>query len=142
MLQFFGGRVLNRVWLGLIGMFLYNAAKASYQQVLIRQMLGGEPVERFMNPRPVVVPPETDLRHRVEDYVYRHHRKAFPVSANGHVAGVVTTDSLARYPRGEWDRHTVAEAMNPDVGAVSIAPGPTPWKHWVRCSGTARVDCW
>src|SRR5579883_2412707 len=122
-LQFFGGRVLNGVWLGLIGMFLYNAARTSYQQVLVRQMLGGEPVARFMNPRPIVVPPETDLRHWVEDYVYRHHRKAFPVSSNGHVEGVVTTDSLARYPRGEWDRHTVAEAMNPDVGAVSIAPG-------------------
>jgi hypothetical protein len=34
-----------------------------------------------MSRRPIVVPPQTDLRSWVEDYVYRHQRKAFPWSA-------------------------------------------------------------
>jgi Zn-dependent protease len=121
-LQFFAGNVLHGVWLGLIGMFLNNAARASYQQVIVRQLLQGEPVSRFMNPQPIVVPEELDLRRWVEDYVYRHHRKMFPVSSNGHLAGVIATEALVRYPREEWDRHTVAEAMNKDLGAVRIAP--------------------
>jgi predicted transcriptional regulator len=114
--------VFSGVWLGLIGLFLNGAARASYEQVVLRQALLGEPVSRFMTPTPVVVPPTLDLRHWVEDYVYRYHRKAFPVTSNGHVEGVIATPELARFPRDEWARHTVAEAMRKDVEALSIAP--------------------
>jgi Zn-dependent protease len=121
-LQFVAGNLVQGVWLGLIGMFLNGVARASYQQVVVRQMLQGEPVSRFMNRQPIVVPAGLDLRHWVEDYVYRHHRKMFPVATDGHLEGVIATEALARYPREEWGRHTVAEAMNKDLGAVRIAP--------------------
>lgn len=121
-LNFFAGYVFNGIWLGLIGLFLNNAARGSYQQVLVRQVLRGEPVSRFMNRHPIVVPPVLDLRGWVEDYVYRYHRKMFPVASNGHVEGVISTQALARFPRAEWDKHTVAEVMRQDVGALSIAP--------------------
>jgi Zn-dependent protease len=121
-LNFFAGHVFNGVWLGLIGLFLNNAARGSYQQVLVRQVLRGEPVARFMTRQPIVVPPALDLRGWVEDYVYRYHRKMFPVASDGHVEGVISTQALAQFPREEWDKHTVAEAMRQDVGALSIAP--------------------
>jgi Zn-dependent protease len=120
--QFFGGNWVAGVWSGLIGLFLNNAAKGSYQQVLVRQALQGEPVRHFMNPEPIVVPPTLDLRHWVEDYVYRHHRKTFPVASNGHLEGVISTRVLAQYPRQEWERHTVAEVMRHDLQAISIPP--------------------
>ena len=41
-----------------------------------------------MNTQPVVVPPWTDLRHFVEDFVYRYHRKAFPVGRRRPSAGL------------------------------------------------------
>src|SRR5205807_4418283 len=94
-----------------------------YQQVLIRQALAGEPVSRFMNTEPVVVPPSVTLREWVEDYVYRYHRKAFPVVNDGRLEGIITTQVLSGYPRDEWDRHTVGELMRHDVGALSISPG-------------------
>jgi CBS domain-containing protein len=75
-----------------------------------------------MNRHPIVVPPMLDLRGWVEDYVYRYHRKMFPVASNGHVEGVISTQALERFPRREWDKHTVAEAMRQDVSALSIAP--------------------
>jgi Zn-dependent protease/CBS domain-containing protein len=115
--DFFGG-----IWWCLIGLFLNSAARNSYQQVIVQEVLRGEPVRRFMNPEPVVVPPSTDLRHWVEDYVYRFHRKAFPVASNGHLEGFVSTQSLSAIPREEWDRHTVGEVMRHDVAAVSIPP--------------------
>jgi CBS domain-containing protein len=113
---------LNGVWLGIIGLFLNNAAKSSYQQVVMRQALQGEPVRRFMNPQPITVPPSLNLRHWVEEYVYRYHRKTFPVANNGHLEGFISTQALSEYPREEWDRHTVAEAMRSDVKAISIRP--------------------
>jgi Zn-dependent protease len=115
--DYFGG-----IWLGLIGMFLNNAARASYQQLVLQQALKGEPVSRFMNLQPIVVPPSLDLRSWVEDYVYRYHRKAFPVASNGHLEGYISTQALARFPRAEWDRHTVAEVMRQDLQAVTISP--------------------
>src|SRR5207302_8848764 len=77
----------------------------------------------FMNPNPILVPPSLDLRHWVEDYVYRHHRKAFPVvSADGRLEGVITTQALAQVPRSEWDQHTVGERMRHDVRALTVSP--------------------
>jgi Zn-dependent protease/CBS domain-containing protein len=120
--QFFTGNWLGGIWSGLIGLFLNSAAQSSYQQVLIRQALQGEPVRRFMNPQPIVVPPSLDLLHWVEDYVYRYHRKAFPVASEGRLEGVITTQALTRVPRGEWGQHTVGEVMRRDIKTVSIGP--------------------
>jgi Zn-dependent protease/CBS domain-containing protein len=113
---------LSGLWLVLIGLFLRGAAQGGYQQVLVRELLQGEPIRRFMNTEPIVVPPSLDLQRWVDDYVYRHHRKAFPVASNGHLEGVISTRELARYPRAEWGRHTVGELMRNDLAAVTIRP--------------------
>jgi Zn-dependent protease/CBS domain-containing protein len=133
-----GGRGLNLsgLWLAIIGLFINNAAKGSYRQVLVRQALGGEPVRRFMNTNPIVVPPWTDLRHFVEDYVYRYHRKAFPVGAEGRLEGYVTTQVLARYPRDEWETHTVANVMDRDWKPLSVAPDDDALKALMRMQRT------
>jgi Zn-dependent protease/CBS domain-containing protein len=121
-LQLFSGNWLGGIWMGLIGMFLSSAARGGYQQVVVRQALQGEPVRRFMNPDPIAVPPTLDLRHWVEDFVYRHHRKTFPVLTNGHLEGFIDTTGLARFPRQEWERHTVGEVMRHDFQAIAISP--------------------
>jgi Zn-dependent protease/CBS domain-containing protein len=121
-LQLFSGNFLQGIWLGLIGMFLNNAAQASYQSVYIRQILGGEPVARFMTREPIVVPPDIDLRRLVEDYMYRYHRKMFPVTSNGRLQGVISTQELARIPREEWDIRKVGEVMRQDLDVCSIPP--------------------
>ncbi len=95
--QFFGGNWLGGIWSGLIGMFLNNAAQGSYQQVLVRQTLHGEPVRRFMNRDPITVPPSLDLHHWVDDFVYRFHRKSYPVVADGHLEGFIDTQRLANF---------------------------------------------
>lgn len=121
-LNFFAGNVFHGVWLGLIGLFIGDAARGGYRQVLVRQALRGERVSRFMNREPIVVPPELDLRKWVEEYVYRYHRKMFPVATGGRLEGVIGTQALARYPRDEWANHTVGEAMRQDVNTLSISP--------------------
>ena len=120
--QFFSGNWLGGIWSGLIGLFLNGAAQGSYQQVLVRKALEGEHVRRFMNPQPIVVPPSLDLRHWVEDYVYHLHHKAFPVSANGHLEGLISTKALSKVPRGEWEQRTVGEVMQRDLAKLSVSP--------------------
>lgn len=121
-LQFFTGNWLGGIWIGLIGMFLDGAARASYQQVLVRQALQGESVRHFMNAETVAVPPSLDLRHWVEDFVYRYQRKTFPVASNGHLEGVINTQALARVSRADWNDRTVGDVMQADFNAITIAP--------------------
>jgi Zn-dependent protease/CBS domain-containing protein len=122
MLQLFAGNWLGGIWMSMIGLFLNHAAQMSYQQVLVRQVLQGETVRRFMNDQPIVVAESLDLHHWVEDYVYRYHLKTFPVVADGRLAGVVETLALSRVPRAEWHEHTIGEIMRQDLEALSIAP--------------------
>jgi Zn-dependent protease len=82
-LNVLSGNWLGGVWIGLIGLFLSNAAQASYQQVLVHDALEGEPVRRFMNPDPITVSPSLDLRRWVDDFVYRYHRKTVPGGLRG-----------------------------------------------------------
>jgi Zn-dependent protease/CBS domain-containing protein len=140
-LHFFAGQVFQGVWLGLIGLFLNNAARASYEQVLVRQTLGGTPVARLMTARPIVVPPELDLRQWVEDYVYRHHRKAFPVVSGDRLEGLISIEALSRYSRAEWDRHTVAEAMARNLEGMSIPPDADALQALaqMQASGSSRL---
>jgi len=48
--QFIAGNFIGGMWWFLLGMFLRSAAAMSYQQVLIRRVLEGEPIRRFVQP--------------------------------------------------------------------------------------------
>jgi Zn-dependent protease/CBS domain-containing protein len=109
-----GGAVLvlngnwGGIWLVLVGMFVRNAAQMSYQQLLLRRALEGEPVARFMKADPVTVPRGISVAELVERYVYRYHFKLYPVLDDaGRLIGCVTTRQVRELPREEWDRTTV-----------------------------------
>jgi CBS domain-containing protein len=96
------------IWLVLVGLFVRNAAQMSYQQLLMRRALEGEPVARFMKADPVTVPRGISVAELVESYIYRHHFKLYPVlDDSGRLAGCVTTRQVRELPREEWDRTTV-----------------------------------
>jgi Zn-dependent protease/predicted transcriptional regulator len=123
----FQGDFVGGMWWFLIGMFLQSAARASYQQLLTRRALEGEPVRRFMESNPVTVAPSTSIEELVEDYIYKHHYKMFPVVDAGKLSGCITTKEVKQIPREEWSRKTVGAAavqcstentIGPDEDAV------------------------
>jgi len=105
------GNFIGGMWLFLIGMFLQGTARASYQQVLTRGALIGEPVWRFMRPDPVTVPPWISIEQLVADYIYRYHYKMFPVVESEKLLGCVTTSQVKEIPREQWDDITVGEIV-------------------------------
>lgn len=111
--SFISGNFIGGIWWFLLGMFLNQASQMSYQQLLVRRVLEGEPVSRFMQEEVRTVPPNTTLDDFVENYVYRHHFKMFPVTDNGTLHGCMTTENVKRYPKEEWPRHTVVEVAEP-----------------------------
>lgn len=112
-LNLFFSSFIGGLWWILIGIFLKGAARQGYQQVLIRQALAGEKVRRFMSGEPVTVPADTTLERLVDDYVYQHHYKMFPVQDDGRLAGCVTTRGIKDVPREEWNRRTARDVAEP-----------------------------
>jgi Zn-dependent protease len=110
------------LWWVLIGIFVRHAAQMSYQQLLLRQTLEGEPVHRFMVRDPVTVPRELSVRSLVDDYVYRHHFKMYPVLAGGELVGCVSTRDVKALDPDEWERQSVGAIARPCTDENTIAP--------------------
>lgn len=104
-----GGNFIGGMWWVLIGMFLHGAAKASYQRMVTLKALEGEPLERFINRDPVAAPPSISIEELVENYIYKHDHKMFPVLDNGKLAGCITTNRIKEIPREEWKSRSVGE---------------------------------
>ncbi len=121
-LRVFSGYVVGGMWLFLIGMFIHGAAKMSYQQLLTRQALQGEPLKRFMTENPVTVSPSVSLKELVEDYVYRYHFKLFPVVEDGKLMGCISTRQIKEIPQEEWPRKKVGELSTQCSSANTIEP--------------------
>ncbi|MGA7800532.1 MAG: site-2 protease family protein [Gammaproteobacteria bacterium] len=116
------GNFVGGMWWFLIGMFLRGAARMSYRQMLMRETLKGEPVSRFMKRDPITVPASISIHDFIEDYVYLHHFKMFPVMEDDRLLGWITPEQVREIPRAEWDRHAVKEVYRPRTGDMSVAP--------------------
>lgn len=121
-LSLFAGDFIGGMWWILLGLFLRAAAESSYHQVLIRRVLGGEPVERVMQTEVQTVPASISIEELVEDYIYRHHYKMFPVTENGDLVGCVSTRKIKEVPREEWSGHAVREVSEPCTEENSVEP--------------------
>lgn len=116
------GAILAGVWWILIGLFVRAAAAQSYQTQVARQVLSRHPVERFMHPDPVSVPPDIPVARLVDEYFYRDFHKSYPVvEPGGRLVGAVTLDAVKRLPKAEWSSRRVAEIMQ--TGDTSIDAG-------------------
>ena len=121
-LSLFMGQFGNGLWLFVIGMFLQNASRSAYRQLFVREALQGEPVSRFMNTNPITVPPNISIRELVDNYVYRHHYKMFPVMQDTELVGCVSTKAISEVPRTEWDRRTVRTLIQTCSVDNTVAP--------------------
>jgi Zn-dependent protease/CBS domain-containing protein len=108
---FLRGYFINGMWWFLIGMFLNGAAKSSYTQLITRDALRGEPVQRFMITDPLTVEPSVTIRDLVENYIYKYHFKMFPVVQNDILMGCIATKQIKEIPSDAWDQKTVGDLI-------------------------------
>ena len=130
------GNFIGGLWWILIGSFLFHAASASYQQLLMERSLRGKTVRYFMNPNPVTVPSYITLQMFVDDFVYHYHYKMFPVMDGNRIVGIITTQDVKTVPHDEWHYQQVGVLMQPQSPDNSIAVD-TPIKEALsKMSGT------
>ena len=138
--QLFTGNFIAALWWFMLGLFLRGAAQSSYQQLIIRQALGGEPVSHLMKTDPVTVTPDLSIEDLVEGYIYKKHFKMFPVVPAGSekLAGCVSTKEVKRVPREEWRQHAVREVLQPCSKDNTISPDTDAVEAPARISKTGQ----
>lgn len=137
--QLFMGNFIGAIWWFLIGLFIRNASRMSYQQLMIRQALEGEPVRRFMRTEPITVSPDISVAELVEDYFYRHHYKMFPVVSDSHLVGCVSAADVKEVPREQWAMHRVSELNKPCSLENTIAPDTDAVKALAKMNESDRT---
>ena len=115
------GNFIGGMWWFLIGLFLRGASQASYQQLVVRRTLEGEPIRRFMTPDPIVVSPALSIEDLVQDYIYKYHHEVFPVMADSKLLGCVRAQQVKQISRTEWAQHSVQELLSPSSEENTIA---------------------
>jgi Zn-dependent protease/CBS domain-containing protein len=112
-LSFISGSFIGGIWYFLIGLFIRQASKMSYSQLLMRNALAGEQIQHFMKTDPITVSSSLPVDQLVNDYFYKFHYKMFPVSDGNGLLGCVTTKQVKELAREEWNRRTVRDVLIP-----------------------------
>ena len=100
------------LWLGVIGLYLLNAAQESIAQVTIRETLAGLHAVDVMNQEVPTVGGHITL----EEYgaeVLRTGRRCHLVMSDDRLVGMMNVHTLNSVPREEWAHNSVQSAMIP-----------------------------
>src|SRR5215218_6789635 len=116
------GHLAGGIWFAFIGWFLVQAARSSYQDLQLQQLLGGVEAEEVMAGDLVRIPPELSLQEVVDDYFMRYDHGGFPVEEQGRTIGLLTLRGVRRVPRQQWSTRRVREHMVPLGDQVVVAP--------------------
>jgi Zn-dependent protease/CBS domain-containing protein len=114
---------LSGMWLGLMGFFIHGSGSYAVRQTESRSLLASEKVTRFMHSQIATVSPDLILSDFVENYVYRHYQRIFPVIDRGRLAGVIHLQSVTALDRDKWQWLHVASVMEKPDDKNVIPPG-------------------
>lgn len=107
----FTGNWGNGLWLALIGWFLQSAAKGSYQQMALQQILKGHKAIEIMSRDCSSISPDTNIEELVTYHMLGQGRRCLMVSENEKVIGMLALQDIKRIPRDKWSVITAREAM-------------------------------
>jgi Zn-dependent protease/predicted transcriptional regulator len=116
------GDLAGGIWFAFIGWFLVQAARSSYQDVELQQLLRGVEAEDVMAADLRRIPPELSLQDAVDHYFMRYNHGAFPVDEHGRTIGLLTLRGVRQVPREQWTTRRVRDHMVPLGDQVVVAP--------------------
>jgi predicted transcriptional regulator len=118
--ELLGGRVLDGLWIAFLGWFLNNAAEASYQQVVLDDVLRGVTARDLASSEWPAVRDDVPLDQLVHDYILLRGEPWLYVGRDGVAEGVITLKNVNAVPRERWAAVTAEQAMTP-IGTVPHA---------------------
>lgn len=110
------------VWLGLIGLFIFQGARAARDRIAIDRRLAGATVADVMEPPPVAVPANLTLSETLDRFLRGREGEAFPViEADGSVIGMISFTS-ARQLGARDPLRPAREAVIPIGDVLTATP--------------------
>lgn len=110
----------NSLLLIFIGWFLRDAARASYQQVLLRDALIGITARQVTDYDCPLIPPHLNLMELVQQHILPTGRSCFLISWGTELEGMVTMQQIKKVPRTRWAITSVQDIMTP-AGKLKVA---------------------
>ncbi|MEX2496216.1 MAG: site-2 protease family protein [Woeseia sp.] len=126
LLSLINGAFIGGMWWILIGAFVRAAAKGSYRQLLLKQMLEGKTVRDIMDSNPPAVERSLSLQKFVDDYVYRYRSRLFPVVEGSALVGCATVERLKGVSEEHWNDRAVADIAEPCSEQNTVSPEEDP----------------
>jgi len=118
----FSGNFFNGIWLALIGWFLESAARSSYQQLVLQNMLRSHIASEVMPKDCIVIPPDVTVEQLVNENILSTGRRCFPVVSDGQTKGLMTLNDVKSIPRTAWSTTVVRDVMTPLSKVKSVTP--------------------
>lgn len=109
------------IWFGIIGLFIFQGAKASDRSAGVARRLAGATVADAMDPPPPAVPAGMSLSEALDQFLRGHEQEAFPVIEAGRVIGMVSFSS-ARELGAEDPLRPVRDAVIPLTQVILAHP--------------------
>lgn len=103
----------NGLWLIFIGWFLHDAARASYQQVLLRDALIGVTARQVTDYGCPSIPSHLNLTELIQQYILPTGRSCFLVTQGAELEGMVSLQQIKKVPRTRWGITFVQDIMTP-----------------------------
>jgi Zn-dependent protease/predicted transcriptional regulator len=116
------GDLAGGIWFAFIGWFLVQAARSSYQELQLQQLLRGVEAEDVMAGDLRRIPPELSLQDAVDGYFMRYDHSGFPVDEQGRTIGLLTLRGVRQVPREQWPTRRVRDHMVPLDEQLVVAP--------------------
>jgi CBS domain-containing protein len=120
--QVLAGSLGNGLWIAFIGWYLNGAAQSSYQQVVLREMLGGVTATEVRPQQCSVVSGDLELDDLVSDHVLARGEQCFFVAGEGEVEGMVTLNQIREVPRSRWTEILARQVMTPTHALAWASP--------------------
>jgi Zn-dependent protease len=118
------GSTFSGIWLALIGVFLYQAAKSAQAQAAFAGRIGHLRVSDVMDSEPVAIPENLTLDRAESDFFLRYGWPWFPVvDPSRRLVGVVSREAVSSVPDDERLRRPVASVMARDDGSSGLRAG-------------------
>jgi CBS domain-containing protein len=138
-IRFLTGGGLGGLWLGFIGWFLLEAARASHSQVKIAEELRGVRVSDIMARDCPVIDRQLDIQRFTDEHLLRTGRRCYLVVDGGGVIGLVTPNEIRKVDRSRWPDVTIGDVMRPLAELRTVAPD-TPVTEVLETMGRDDVN--
>ena len=121
---------LGGLWLAAIGWFLFMAAAASDQDVMLRLLLEDVKARDLMSPDLVTIPWDATIREAVDGFFLRYDHSAFPVVGTEET-GLLTLRAIRQIPLDQWEIRQAWTATTSLDETCTVGPG-TPMDEVLR----------